>query len=64
MFLYTEKKYLESLQNDIDLNDHFPREEIEFLMTLKKRHQVESRVNKKLAFINDIKIKTLANKIL
>ena len=61
MFLYTEKKYLQSLQNDFDLNDHFPREEMEFLTALKKRHQVESRVNKKIN--NEIKIKTIANKI-
>ena len=61
MLLYTEKKYLESLKTDIDLNDYFPREEIDFLTALKKRHQVESRVNKKIN--NEIKIKTIANKI-
>ena len=48
MFLFTEKKYLNSLQSEIDLKDYFPHEEIEFLMTLKKRHQVESRVNTNL----------------
>ena len=47
MFLYTEKKYLESLKIDIDLNDYFPSEELDFLTALKKRHQVESRVNTK-----------------
>ena len=47
MFLYTEKKYLESLKTDIDLNDYFPPEEMNFLTALKKRHQVESRVNTK-----------------
>ena len=62
MLLYTEKKYLESLKTDIDLNDYFPREEIDFLTALKKRHQVESRVNKK-TFINQIRLEAIINKI-
>ena len=63
MFLYTEKKFLESLRTDDNLNDYFPHEEMDFLTALKKRHQVESRVNTKLTFINQIKLETIVNKI-
>ena len=44
MFLFTEKKYLEGLQRDVDLSLFLPKDEIQFLRQKNRLHQIQSRV--------------------
>ena len=44
MFLYTEKKFLEGLQKDVDLTLFLPKDEIQFLREKNRLHQIQSRV--------------------
>ena len=44
MFLYTEKKYLEGLQKDVDLELFLPKDEIQFLRQKNRLRQIQSRV--------------------
>ena len=45
MFLFPEKKYLESLKIAIDWQDYFPDDEISLLKEKNRFHQIQSRVN-------------------
>ena len=45
MFLFREKKFLESLRRDVDLSLFIPKDEIEFLQEKKKLHQIQNKVD-------------------
>ena len=44
MFLFTEKKFLESLKHDVDYSLFLPEAEIQFLKQKQRLHQIQSRV--------------------
>ena len=44
MFLGREKRFLQSLKKDVDLNDWFPEEIIEFLNEKGRIHQIKPKV--------------------
>ena len=45
MFLFREKKFLESLRQDVDLELFIPKDEIDFLKEKRKIHQIQNKVN-------------------
>ena len=54
MFLTEEKDYLRTLERDVDLNDHFPEEIIEFLKKKNRLHQIKSKVITNLKIMRNI----------
>ena len=44
MFLFTEKKFLESLKHDVDFSLFLPEAELQFLKQKQRLHQIQSRV--------------------
>ena len=54
MFLTEEKDYLRTLERDVDLNDHFPEEIIEFLKKKNRLHQIKSKVITNLKLMRNI----------
>ena len=51
MFLFREKKFLESLRQDVDLELFIPKDEIDFLKEKRKIHQIQNKVNINFFFI-------------
>ena len=56
MFLFREKKFLESLRRDVDLELFIPKDEIDFLKEKRKIHQIQNKV--KICFFNLLKFIT------
>ena len=56
MFLGREKRFLQSLKKDVDLNDWFPEEIIEFLKEKERIHQIKPKV---LTYYHSLSLKSL-----
>ena len=44
MFLFREKKFLESLSVPVDFEEFIPKDEIEYLKRINRFHQIQNKV--------------------